>query len=115
MSVIQTKTGRALTLLSIRVRRSRIAVGFRNAVLSMRMRRWLREPDEPRNVPIDHYARRPRSRWVEEDDRWPDFRLPPEDDDDGFAGSRIPRRPVLGPGSASATLTFDEYDDRSQG
>lgn len=123
MSALPTKTGRALTFLSIRVRRSRIAVGFRNALLSMRMRRWLREPDEPRNVRIDHYARRLRSRetgfgsgpWVDDDERWPDFRRPPEDDDDGLAGSRIPRRPVLDPGSASATLTFDEYDDRSQG
>lgn len=112
MSGLPTKTGRALTLLSIRVRVSRIAVGFRNAVLSMRMRRWLRESDEPRRVRIDHYARRA-SRWVEEDDRWPDVRLPPGDDDDGLAGSRIPRRPLLDPGSASATLTFDEYDDRS--
>jgi hypothetical protein len=111
MSAIPTKTGRALTLLSIRVRGSRMAVGFRNAVLSMRMRRWLREPDEPRNVRIDHYARRLASLetgsgserwWVEEDDRWPD------DDDDGLAGSRIPRRPMLDPGSASATLTFEE-------
>jgi hypothetical protein len=102
----------ALTLLSIRVRRSRIAVQFRDAILSMRMRRWLREP-EPRKIRIDHYARRLRSLetgfgsgrwWVEEDDCWP------EDDDDGLAGSRIPRRPVVDPGSASATLTFDEYD-----
>ena len=101
----------AVTLLSLRVRGSRLAVRLGNAVLSMRMRRWLREP-EPRKVRIDHYARRA-SRWAAEDDRWPDFRLPPGDDDDGLAGSKIPRRPLLDPGSASATLTFDEYDDRS--
>lgn len=108
----------ALTLLSVRVRGSRIAVGLRNAVLSMRMRRWLREPDEPRKIRIDHYARRLASLepgsgserwWVADDDGWPG------EDDDGLAGSRIPRRPVLDPGSASATLSFDEYDDRSHG
>ena len=101
----------ARTLLSIRVRRSRIAVGLRNTVMSIRMRRWLREPDGPRTVQTDHYARSPRPR-VEEDDRWPHSWSPPEDLD-GFAGSRVPRRPVLDPGSASATLTFDEYDDPS--
>jgi hypothetical protein len=102
----------ALTLLSVRVRRTRIAVGLRNALLSMRMRRWLREPDEPRRIRIDHYASRPGYRqaafgseqwWNEDDDPWP-----PGDDDDGLAGSRVPRRPVLDPGSASATLTFDD-------
>jgi hypothetical protein len=97
----------ALTLLSIRARRFRIAVRIGNAVLSIRMRRWLGEPDEPRKVRIDHYAtsRRPR---VEEDDRFPGS-WPPPWADDGLAGSRVPRRPVPDPGSASATLSFDEY------
>jgi hypothetical protein len=69
-----------------------LTVDFYNAVLSMRMRRWLQEPD------------------LEGGD--PGFRLPPGDDDDGLSGSRIPRRPILDPGAASAALTFDESDDQ---
>jgi hypothetical protein len=72
---------------------SRLTVGFYNAVLSMRLRRAARDnPD-----------------WGLDPDgvRTP-FGLPPDDGEDGLAGSRVPRRPLLGGGSAASALIPDE-------
>jgi hypothetical protein len=110
MTDLATRTERTLKLLSLRMRGSRIATEFRIAVLSMRIRHWLRKPYEPRQIRLDHFATR-REPGVAPDD-WDIWRRP--EDDDGPAGSRVPRRPLLDPGSASATAGF-EYDDRSSG
>jgi len=63
-----------------------LMMGFHNAVLSMQLRRWLLETDEPRQAPI-----RPMPPSDAESDE------PTDDRGDGGAGASVPRRPRPGP------------------
>jgi hypothetical protein len=77
----------------------RLMMGFYNAVLSMQLRRWLSEPDEPG-------ADRPRrERPMREPDDEPPFGW-----DDGGAGARVPRRPLIGPFHPPAAVQLEEPD-----
>jgi hypothetical protein len=77
----------------------RLVVSFRNAVELMMIKRG--KPLDPDHLfwGFGGYEHRPRPR--RDDDEWPGDEWP---DDDGLAGSRVPKLPYGGMGGASVEL-----------